>query len=164
MLVVLTTFTLLSPAVPAKDRDRNANIFLTLGRTFVIVRCNDTCVSIHNGCSNLCWFFDDIVNKTKDSIKKSTQESVDEAQKYVEDSLEEAVQEAVDIVQETTDETVNNVTQEVNETINTINSTVTGTIDNTVNSTIDAISGNRNPIAAIDVEGIFVGNNTAIAT
>jgi len=35
MLVVLTAFTFFSPAVTAEDRDRNANFFLTMGRTFV---------------------------------------------------------------------------------------------------------------------------------
>ena len=109
-------------------------------------------------------FFDNIVNNAKESIQKSTQESIDEAQKSVEDSVGQAVQDAVDTVEETTDETVNTVTQEVNESVNSINSTVTGTIDGAVDTAVSALNGNNNPIAAINVEGIFVGNNTAIAT
>ena len=35
MLIILTSFTFFSPAVTAEDRDRNANFFLTMGRTFV---------------------------------------------------------------------------------------------------------------------------------
>lgn len=34
-LVILSSFTFFSPAVAAEDRDRNANFFLTIGRTFV---------------------------------------------------------------------------------------------------------------------------------
>jgi vacuolar-type H+-ATPase subunit H len=109
-------------------------------------------------------FFDKIVDGAKESIKKSTQESVDEAQKNIEESVEGAVQEAVDTVQQTTDETIDSVNQEVTDSVNNVNSTVSSTIDNTVNTTIDTFSGNRNPIAAIDVEGIFVGNNATIAT
>jgi len=109
-------------------------------------------------------FLDDIVKNAKDSIQKSTEETIDEAKQDVAESVDAQVQETTQHIQQTTDESVQFVTHEVNKGVTNVNQAVNQGIAMTVDAAVDTLSGNNNPIAAIGIEGISIGSDAAKAS
>jgi flavin-binding protein dodecin len=109
-------------------------------------------------------FLDDIVKNAKESIEKSTQETIDEAKQDVSSTVDAQVQETTQHVQQTTDESVKFVTQEINKGVTDVNQAVNTGVAMTVDAAVDNLSGNKNPIATIGIEGVFIGNDAAKAS
>ena len=114
--------------------------------------------------SSYAGFFDDIVDNAKKSVQKSTEETIDEAKKDVSDTVDAQVQDTAQHIQKTTDESVKFVTHEVNGAVEGVNKGINKGIEYTVDSAVDTLTGNKNPIAAIGIEGVFIGNNATIAS
>jgi hypothetical protein len=109
-------------------------------------------------------FLDDIVKNAKDSIQKSTEETIDEAKQDVAESVDAQVQETTQHIQQTTDESVQFVTHEVNKGVANVNQAVNKGIAMTVDAAVDTLSGNNNPIAAIGIEGVSIGSDAMKAS